>query len=486
MYFNFGNIKKMNWYKKSTYNWDKIYQDLKEELGREPKAEDVYERWSEEFENILNTPVKEEVKQAQTTWDEHYANIFDKEFEIQPKYLPDVKKKINFLQRKADKLGVKPLELEISQPYVKHIQDNTKIVQQEIPIEFVKVHLRGEMPQLSDWQFVASLEHTDTGNIIHSVPGEQVPDTFRNTQPYCEHCNTNRRRNSTCVVKNIKTNEYRQVGKDCLKDFTGHPNAYVYVHFISQILLEIEKLEKEEHFPVDRTPRLLEVQELLEISASVILTSGFVSSQSGENSTASRVTKYFRDIEDKPEITAEGKELADKTVQWLKDLKDEEIKSNYIHNLKTLIDYGYYKNKHFALLVSAPYAYLKNENRKVKENEEEKEPSDFVGQPKDKILLKAKLGQQKPFENQFGTSVAINFTDGEGNKYTWFTKDKLGYFDENDTYQSIDTGQDVIIFGTIKGHNEYKGLKSTLLTRCKVVNQSEIDKYSKKANIVKV
>ncbi len=51
----------------------------------------------------------------------------------------------------------------------------------------------------------------------------------------------------------------------------------------------------------------------------------------------------------------------------------------------------------------------------------------------------------------------VNFIDKNGNRFTWFTSGK-SVLDEGKTY----TGS-----ATIKKHNEYKGIKSTIITRYK-------------------
>ena len=49
---------------------------------------------------------------------------------------------------------------------------------------------------INDWQFIAEIEHHETGNIIFGT-GEAFPERFRKTACTCEHCNTNRYRKNT-------------------------------------------------------------------------------------------------------------------------------------------------------------------------------------------------------------------------------------------------------------------------------------------------
>ena len=54
-----------------------------------------------------------------------------------------------------------------------------------------------------DWRFVATLEHGPDGNLIHNYIGKgrdlTIPAKYRNSESYCDHCNTVRRRNDTFI-----------------------------------------------------------------------------------------------------------------------------------------------------------------------------------------------------------------------------------------------------------------------------------------------
>lgn len=65
------------------------------------------------------------------------------------------------------------------------------------------------------------------------------------------------------------------------------------------------------------------------------------------------------------------------------------------------------------------------------------------------------------FDGLYGTTYIHKFIDYNHNIFIWKTG---GYVD-------ADSGDVVTIKGVIKEHNEYRGEKQTILTRCKILNE---------------
>lgn len=110
------------------------------------------------------------------------------------------------------------------------------------------------------------------------------------------------------------------------------------------------------------------------------------------------------------------------------------------------------------------------------------EVSEYVGQVKDRLTMTLtftgtahwEVDATKQFWNggwgrvQTRDVYLHKFKDEHGNIFTWKTSDPLGYWDEHGQWVHIDEGTQVTIKGTVKEHSEYKGIKQTVLTRCKV------------------
>jgi hypothetical protein len=150
-------------------------------------------------------------------------------FEIKEENFLILVEKLDKMVRRARKCKKAPPRYEVI-----HERDETKYKSAEtnprnerpwpqVPyiVHYYYVVVEGQKPFIGDWEFVATVEHADeAGNLIKSVPGAgQIPIKFRKTQPICEHCNTARRRFETFVIRNRKTGDHKQIGRNCLQDF---------------------------------------------------------------------------------------------------------------------------------------------------------------------------------------------------------------------------------------------------------------------------
>lgn len=87
----------------------------------------------------------------------------------------------------------------------------------------IKVTVDGDKPKIAGWTFIGTLEHTEEGNVLRLVPDQTCPESYRTAEPFCEHCRLQRTRKDTYVVHH-DNGEFKQVGRNCLKDFLGHEN----------------------------------------------------------------------------------------------------------------------------------------------------------------------------------------------------------------------------------------------------------------------
>lgn len=84
---------------------------------------------------------------------------------------------------------------------------------------------------------------------------------------------------------------------------------------------------------------------------------------------------------------------------------------------------------------------------------------EYFGNVGDKIQLSLKLVKVGGYETQFGYTSVYTFEDSENHQFVWKTGCGI----------DADKGSIVTIKGSVKAHSEYKGIKQTELTRCKVI-----------------
>ena len=71
---------------------------------------------------------------------------------------------------------------------------------------FVVVDVEG-VAVVNGWKFIASVEHTEKGNIIRAACNIEVPERYYTSSPICEHCKSKRFRKDTYIVMNEETGE---------------------------------------------------------------------------------------------------------------------------------------------------------------------------------------------------------------------------------------------------------------------------------------
>lgn len=84
--------------------------------------------------------------------------------------------------------------------------------------------------------------------------------------------------------------------------------------------------------------------------------------------------------------------------------------------------------------------------------------SEYIGNEGEKVNMIVTLDHIAYWESIYGTTYVYTFTDEKGNVIVWKTAKGM----------AIENGEKITLTGTIKEHSEYKGVKQTVLTRCKI------------------
>ena len=410
------------------------------------------------------------------------------EFRIAECNMDRLEKKLNRIKKKCEKYGcefryerIGECFKEIPNPDYDSELGNDKM----ITIKQIIINVEGEAI-LSDWHLVASVERTDNGNIFRKATDEEVPQRYYDSYPVCEHCKTNRPRKMTYIVKNEKTNEFKQVGNSCLCDFCHGRSAEAVASYIS-MFDELISGDYSEPSGFGGFERYFETEELLRYAAETIRKFGYVKvndidGNRNPDCTKDRVTKYFEcdhgllrssyyGYDPKAEAEREMKsvgfnansvEVTQLVTNAVEYIKAEEEKNDFIHNLKVLV-----ANEHnslgkigmFAPLFPMYNKHLEIEaikEKRTKANVNEQKQSQYVGQLKERITIDHPEVQViSSYETEFGYTYIHKIKDEDGNVFIW--KSSSGSYSKADK-----------IIGTVKDHSEFRGVKQTILTRCKV------------------
>ena len=406
-------------------------------------------------------------------------------YTIPADHFEDFSKNIAKMNRKAVKLGCEPIvftkvgEKEVERTFYYNVNTREEY-SRKYKVKAIEVVLTGAAPKLEGFQFIARIEYLKDrkSTLFHTVPGSNVKidERFRALDvSTCEHCNLIRRRNDTFVVLETATGKQTQVGRQCLADFTGI-NDPEKVAAKASGLSVFENLSDYEEMAWGRVrENTIDTMEALALTSAYIGKYGWVPKSQAEfhNPTANNVEAHFflgvRTAEQRKfekEMTAISEEefhqeRAKKVLEWIKTELSHKAKSDYELNLVTLVVNELTERRHLGIVCSAVAAYQRAMNQKVEyaARKEKMAASEHVGTVGERLKgIKVKVQFLKSFDGAYGATTLIKFITEDGNVMAWFASGD----------KSFEVGQEYTIDGTVKGHNEYQGIKETAMSRVKV------------------
>lgn len=344
-------------------------------------------------------------------------------------------------------------------------------------VRYIDIEVEGNA-EVNGWQYAASLEYTEKGNIIEGIAGIQIPSMYYFCKPYCEHCKTTRDRRHSFIVYNEETGEYKQVGKSCLKDFTGGLSAEAAA-MSESFFKDLENASDCSRYSGSRRS-YYEVSEFMVYLAETIRLYGYRKRDGYNVGTADRAEELYRGAHGRRTVESERERIEEakdrgfnvenpESVKLAKTVREWILNSdrddNYFHNLKVACALEQCDANVTGLLASSFPAY----NRELEYEAERKAREAREAAARARSSWMGEVGQRIKFhvteaitvtswETMYGTTYVYKMVDEEGRQATW--KTSVCLMDEEIANHTVT--------GTIKELKEFRGVKQTELTRCKV------------------
>ena len=194
-------------------------------------------------------------------------------------------------------------------------------------------------------------------------------------------------------------------------------------------------------------------------------------------------------------------------ISWVKDMYDtDEFVSDFHTNarsvfFKTLDDgtremRNEINEKYMGIAVYAFFSAKQNHDKMVAKKIAEEERAkanakvEYYGAVGDKFELTLTFDKSFGFEGAYGFTYIHLFHDDEGHQFKWSSSNgtyKVEYDKTADfggvEHCEFEVGHKYLMKGTVKAHNEYKGVKQTVITRCKVLDDFINRKVEVKENL---
>ena len=375
--------------------------------------------------------------------------------------LEEAEKRIATANRKLERAGLEERFTYTTEEYIELDKDGHAFNMVALSISHPKLNISG-------WDFVAAVDKTDDGSTVtRTLPSQELngyrPDEFK-----CDHCGSNRRRNSTYLLRNAE-GEYKQVGSNCLQSFLGVKPSALW-------MLEYDPEENGDYIRKGgggwgSSDSAIPTTEL--VAAALAVSDGgekYVSNKAayewGLTSTVSDVKDYFFGRSKKKWEDIDHHSY----VQEARDIMNAthfDGDDDYNTNMRTLLSQEYTSVKHMGYVASVIAAHKRQvaDAERAAGKVEKPKAVGYLGQPDEKIK-NVKLKVTKKFVNTgyFNgyerTSTLLIMEDDLGRQVKWSASG----------FKEYEEGSEITISSaTIKDIDTYNGNEQTVITRARVV-----------------
>lgn len=389
----------------------------------------------------------------------------------------EAQKRFAKVVKRAAKLGVTPPTLtlgELSKRERTHSPEGERYktprieIVRAITIDAERIKLPG------GWTLLGSIVPTSEGNMVMGVPGATIPALYRDRDGRtCDHCKVLRNRAETHLVQN-ESGTIAQVGSSCVSDFLGGHNAHDLVALLGWQRTLSELGDEFAGFGAgESVPSLSEVVTL---SAYVIRSTGWMSATAAKSRSDVTATSYFvsmflnaskwnederrRYTDNHGHVTDADRASADKAIAWIEAIaaSDAPIDNDYIANLSVIAKLGAVRARFLGIAVSLVFAWNRAMEQEINRTRQA-EKSKHVGTVKTRQDFTLKVVKSFVSSSRFGVTDRVEFVDGAGNVFVWWASSESGFT----------IGETVTVKATVKGHDTYKGIAQTVLTRVTVL-----------------
>lgn len=381
--------------------------------------------------------------------------------------LGSLTKKIEKLQRKAEKLGSGEITYVISgetdtewRPVDEgqwgigfNSQDPQASLCAIYKITYTYVIVSGSAPKLPGYEFLATVEHTPAGNIVREVPvwnqealtseyGREFDSRdYRFVDATCVHCGLDRRRKDTFIVREEATGQMMQVGRNCLADFTGINDpmkAAKGAEWFRDFFAAGDDEDMDEVRAGAREESGFGVEEFLAQAAAFVRTQGYKKAgwdgATGEAAWYSLMNYGKTDPKTSRPLYLEIEEVdrntAARVYEWVAGI-DAYTPNDYLSNVRVAVLSGLITWRRKGIAASAVAAFERDETKRVEKELAESRPEivrSFIGEPKERLrnvplTVTFRKFIESTYDNPYSKTI-LKFEDESGNVVTWFASDE--------------------------------------------------------------
>ena len=321
----------------------------------------------------------------------------------------------------------------------------------------VEIEISGNVVN-SGWEYVGKIVreiHNDF-NVVEKVQNIEIPEKFYTCKLECEHCHKDIYRKYTYLVRNTETGEFIQVGRTCLRDYTG-----IDLEYLGHLMSLEKSISK--FWGGLRPEKTLDTEGFLRVVSEVCrkngnkfiresteefpfptvqsaLSSYYVLTDDAKASRYSKGTRYFA-----LGLDLNSKETSEVISKIRKTVTDP--------NIRNTLEFRTFPVSFAKTLCEEVFKYYRDANAETE--------GEYFGKVGEKFEFNAtdfkkELEYEKVINGyELYTSYLYSFKYN-GCTFKWFSANE---FENHDA---------VHIKGTIKAHQEYRKVRETIVRNCKL------------------
>lgn len=394
--------------------------------------------------------------------------------------LPFLREKLDKLAARAEKKGMATFAYAVD-PEVERIESKVDPLTAYAELGYVPprvqtfryVAINAPVVKIEGWSLLATLSVEPGGVMVSAVPGVEADfSAYRDpaTATECDHCGLRRQRTETFLVRH-EDGSVKRVGRNCLRDFLGtDPNELVrWAQYVADVLAIADE---ESGWGAGSAGReWIETEEYLTHVCGALRTIGWVGASEYHPTEQPTKTTALQNILDYGKKDRNGKEIffhvtdedAERAREALAWAREIEPRSEFDQNMLVAVGGEIIPRKGLGILAYVPVAYARFQEREIQRAERAKSDaaSEWVGQEKERLTLTLTVTAIHEYAGHYGTTFITTLRDEAGNVFKWFGSYEL------------ERGATVTGKWTVKGHEEYKGTKQTVINRPAFEDQRE-------------
>jgi len=393
------------------------------------------------------------------------------EFQIPAENMVSLRERIKKLNGRAKRLKCAPITMVEGASFKKAVRiqigedDYGNPIIGDAMVTYVNVVIEGESPKIPGFTFIGTIDHLPTGkNVLRIIQGFNAEERFREIAQICEHCATKRNRKDTYIVQD-DAGVQKQIGRNCLKDFTGHASpekiasmAELLAEFLGEMGGFSEIGGGQDRFGVN-------LEEHLAWASFSIRKYGWTSGKaayefhtvSTNGSIGSLKSAYRKSGEIEDIYTDKDIAVAKEVIAWVRGV--DATGSDYLQNLKAIFEMDNIEQRSTGLAVSAVPQYHRALEKEMEEKKRiSQKGSKHIGEIGKRTIFTVTVLGISHVDSQFGTMNIHRMITGEGNVLVAFSMP-----------EDLTVGQEYAIKATVKRHDVFKEISQTVVNRPKII-----------------